>query len=102
MTVPIHPDIRSFADYLKYEKRYSAHTLTSYQADLIEFYDYLGVQFGKPELKDIDHNYVRSWMAACKEKGLTSKSINRKISCLKSFFKYHLRMGSIGSSPMAK
>ena len=102
MTVTIHPDIRSFLEYLKYEKRYSVHTLTSYQTDLLEFYEYLDKQFGKVLLKEIDHHFVRSWMAGLKEKGLTSKSINRKISCLKSFFKFHLRTGTIDASPMGK
>ena len=102
MTVAAHPDISSFLEYLKYEKRYSVHTITSYQNDLAEFYNYLNRQFGKLNLKEIDHSYIRSWMADCKEKGLTSKSINRKISCLKSFFKYHLRRGAIDASPMIK
>src|SRR5688572_1930401 len=102
MTAATHPDIRSFLEYLKYEKRYSVHTLTSYQTDLLEFYEYLHKQFGKVSLKEIDHHFVRSWMAGLKEKGLTSKSINRKISCLKSFFKYHLRTGTIDASPMGK
>ncbi|HEY6062113.1 MAG TPA: tyrosine-type recombinase/integrase, partial [Chitinophagaceae bacterium] len=88
--------------YLKYEKRYSLHTLTSYQTDLVDFFDYLEAQFGKISLKEIDHNYVRSWLAALKGKKLSSKSINRKISSLKSFFKYHLRTGAIEATPMSK
>lgn len=102
MTVPIHPDIQSFLDYLKYEKRYSVHTLISYQTDLTGFYEYLDQQFGHMPMKDIDANYIRSWLAYLKETKLTSKSINRKISCLKSFFKYYLRTGHIEASPMAK
>ncbi len=102
MTASIHPDIQAFLEYLKYEKRYSLHTITSYQTDLTDFYDYLDHQFGKPSMGEIDHNYVRSWMAGLKEKKLTSKSINRKISCLKSFFKYHLRAATIDASPMIK
>ena len=94
--------VQSFLDYLKYEKRYSIHTLISYQADLVDFFNYLDVKFGKTSLKGIDHNYVRSWLANLKEKKLTSKSINRKISSLKSFFKYHLRTGAIEATPMLK
>ena len=93
--------LRSFLDYLKYEKRYSAHTLTSYEADLLDFIDYLGTQFGGVALKDVNHGFVRSWLAQLMEKGLTAKTINRKISSLKSFFKYHLRTGNIESTPMA-
>ena len=102
MPVPTHQLIQPFLDYLKFEKRYSAHTLTSYQTDLVDFFDYLNIQFGNMPLKDISHTYVRSWLAGIKDKGLTSKSINRKISSLKSFFKYHLKTGSINDTPMAK
>lgn len=102
MPVPTQPDIKSFIDYLKYEKRYSVHTLISYQSDLVEFYTYLKKLFGKVSLTNIEHNHIRSWIAQLKEERLTSKSINRKISSLKSFFKYLLRMGTITASPMAK
>ena len=95
MPVLTHQSIQSFLDYLKYEKRYSVHTLTSYQTDLIDFIDFLETQFGSVSLKEVNHSYVRSWLASQKENGLTSKSINRKISSLKSFFKYHLRTGDI-------
>lgn len=101
MPVITHQIIQSFLDYLKFEKRYSVHTLTSYQTDLVGFFNYMGSQFGNVELTDINHNYVRSWLAGIKDKGLTSKSINRKISSLKSFFKYHLKTGTIDVTPMA-
>ena len=100
MPVLNHYSIQSFLDYLKYEKRYSVHTLTSYKTDLIDFIDFLGLQFGELELKDVNHTYIRSWMASKKENGLSAKSINRKISSLKSFFKYHLKTGNIDSTPM--
>jgi integrase/recombinase XerC len=96
LTQPIH----SFLDYLQFEKRYSAHTIISYNNDLGSFFNYLELQFGPVKLKEINHNYIRSWLAALKEKGISSKSINRKISSLKSFFKYHLRTGSIDTTPM--
>ncbi|MEI2739526.1 MAG: tyrosine-type recombinase/integrase [Chitinophagaceae bacterium] len=102
MATLIHQSIQSFLDYLKYEKRYSIHTLTSYEADLGEFIDFLEKQFGGISITEVSHSYVRSWLASLKEKGLTSRSINRKISSLKSFFKYHLRTGTIESTPMAQ
>lgn len=102
MAILTHQSIQSFLDYLKYEKRYSVHTLTSYQTDLIDFINFLETQFGSVSLPEVSHTYVRSWLASLKEKGLTSKSINRKISSLKSFFKYHLRTGAIMSTPMAQ
>ena len=99
MTILSQP-IHSFLDYLKFEKRYSAHTITSYRTDLSGFFDYLEIQFGEVMLKDINHGFIRSWLASLKEEGLSPKSINRKISALKSFFKYHLRSGTIDVSPM--
>lgn len=94
--------IQSFLDYLKFEKRYSIHTLTSYQTDLFDFIDFLEAQFGAVSLKEVNHSFIRSWLAFLKNKGLSSKSINRKISTLTSFFKYHLKTGAIGSTPMAQ
>lgn len=102
MPVADRPHIQSFLDYLKFEKRYSFHTLTSYTTDLIEFYDYAEIQFGATALKDTTSTFVRSWLASLKDKGLSSKSLNRKISSLKSFFKYHMKTGAIESTPMDK
>ncbi len=102
MAILTHHSIQSFLDYLKFEKRYSIHTLTSYKTDLIDFIDFLELKFGGSSLEDINHNFIRSWLAHLKEKGLSSKTLNRKISSLKSFFKYHLKTGTIEATPMAK
>jgi len=91
--------IQSFIDYLKFEKRYSVHTIVSYQTDLTSFFDYLNNQYGSLPLPEITHGLIRSWLADQKEKRLTSKSINRKISTLRSFFKYHLKRGTITVLP---
>jgi integrase/recombinase XerC len=95
-----HQCIQSFLDYLKYEKRYSVHTSISYHTDLRDFFDYLDIKFGRLELKDINQGFVRSWLADLKENGISSKSINRKISSLRSFFKYHLKNGNLVVTPM--
>ena len=100
MAATAYAQIESFLDYLKYEKRYSVHTLISYRTDLTGFFEYLDQQFGKHALKEIEHHYIRGWLAGLKEQRISSKTINRKISSLKSFFKYHLRTGAIGASPM--
>lgn len=102
MAILTNQSIQSFLDFLKYEKRYSVHTLTAYQTDITDFIDFLETKFGAVSLKEVNHNYVRSWLAQLKETGLTAKSINRKISSLKSFFKYHLRTGAIESTPMSQ
>ena len=96
------PEIQSFLDYLKFEKRYSAHTVRSYHDDLHSFFDFLETQFGQLRLKEISHSFVRSWLALLKEQGMTARTINRKISSLKSFFKYQLKQGNLDQTPMSK
>lgn len=97
-----HPIIQPFLDYLKFEKRYSQHTVISYQTDLVSFFDYIITQYGETPLQQLSHIYIRSWLASLKDEGLAAKSINRKISSLKSFFKYQLKTGVIQQTPMAK
>ncbi len=92
----------SFLSYLQFEKRYSSHTITAYEEDLEQFFTYLQQQFRmqEPALKEIKSSFVRSWLASLKEAKNSAKTINRKISSLKSFFKYHLRTGELEQSPM--
>jgi len=92
--------IQSFIDYLKFEKHYSPHTIRSYQDDLVQFFDYIALQFGEQSLKGITPPLIRSWLASLKEEGVSNRSITRKISTLKSFFKYQMRSGEVEQSPM--
>lgn len=91
-----------FIEYLKFEKRYSRNTVISYENDLISCFDYLELNFGSISLNAISHGQIRSWLASLKDQGMQSKSINRKISSLKSFFKYYMKRGAIDATPMAK
>jgi integrase/recombinase XerC len=93
--------IQPFLDYLRFQKRYSQHTIISYQNDLSSFFDFVFGQFGEMQLNEISVSFVRSWLAGLKEKGMESRSINRKISSLKSFYKFQLKEGSVAISPMA-
>ena len=97
----MHIFSQPFIDYLKFEKRYSAHTIRAYTDDLDQFFSYLNTGFGETAVSAITAPFIRSWLASLKEQKITSKSINRKISSLKSFFKYQLRTGSLEKSPMA-
>ena len=92
--------IQEFLNYLAFQKRYSRHTIISYQNDLTGFFDFLAIQYNSPGLRDISASVIRSWLASLKQIKTTSKSINRKISTLKSFFKYQLKMSNIDFSPM--
>ena len=94
-------NILAFLDYLKYQKRYSQHTIISYQNDLETFFGFLQNQFEESTLEGIKPTYIRTWLAQLKSQGITSKTINRKISSLKSFFKFQLKQGLLTASPMA-
>ena len=95
----IYP-IQEFLNYLAFQKRYSRHTIISYQNDLTGFFDFIALQYNSLGLHEISASVVRSWLASLKEDKTASKTINRKISTLKSFFKYQLRMNKVEFSPM--
>lgn len=100
MPQTIEKAIRDFLDYLRFQKRYSRHTIISYKNDLGSFSLFLQQQFGNTSLPGIETSFIRSWLAGLKEQGMESKSINRKISALKSFFRHQLRCKKIVKSPM--
>lgn len=102
MQVPENPDIRSFLDHLRFEKRYSAHTLRSYSDDLTAFLLFLEKQYGSLSPLEAGHSHIRSWLAVMKESGISARSIGRKISTLRSYFKYMLKTGRLEVSPMEK
>jgi len=91
--------IQAFLDYLRFEKRYSQYTIISYQNDLEQFFAFLS-QYGDVEITAITTSYIRSWLAELKGESISSKSINRKISSLKSFFKFFMKQGVIKQTPM--
>ena len=99
---PAYPIIQPFIDYLKFEKRFSQHTIISYQNDLISFFDFIELTYGATPLAQLSHIYIRSWLASLKDEEMTAKSINRKISTLRSFFKYQMKLGLLQQTPMTK
>ncbi len=92
--------VQSFLNYIQFEKRYSAHTIESYTNDLSQFTDFL-LPYEK-EITSANHLDIRNWMVSMMESRMTPRSINRKVSTLKSFFKFLLRRGEIKKSPLAK
>lgn len=97
-----HIPVLQFLQYLQFEKRYSQHTLTAYKTDLEQFFTFLQTEFNIQDITAITANFIRTWLAQLKnDEANTAKTINRKISALKSFFKYHLKQGAIQQSPMA-
>ena len=82
--------IQDFLNYLQFQNRYSKHTIVSYETDLIAFRDFMAIHFGETPIAQIKPAFVRTWLASLKEAGNTARTINRKISALKSFFKYQV------------
>ena len=93
--------IQAFLQYLNFQKRYSRHTIISYQTDLDSFFLFLELNFDSPEMDEIRPAYIRTWLAGLKENDNSSRTINRKISSLKSFFKYQLKKGLVKTTPLA-
>ena len=96
------PYVQSFLSYIEYERRYSRHTLESYGNDLEQFYFYLKSEYQKEELELATHLEIRSWIVQMMEHKITPRSINRKLSTLKSFFKFLMRKGVVKKSPLSK
>lgn len=95
-----YPESAAFLNYLRFEKRYAQHTLISYENDLKEFLNFLITSFETPSVQTITAAMIRTWLAVLKQQNLTSKTINRKISTLKSFFKFLLRQELVETTPM--
>jgi integrase/recombinase XerC len=91
-----------YIDYLRFEKRYSAHTILAYHTDLDDFTKFLSFQYSITDLLQADHNLIRSWLISLIDHKISSRSINRKLSSLKSFYRYCQKQGLIKNSPMLK
>lgn len=93
--------IESFGSYLQFEKRFSEHTRIAYTTDLLQFFDFVAIQYPGTSIEAVSAVMVKSWMACLKEKNMAgNKSIHRKISSLKSFYKFLLREGIVKISPL--
>ena len=92
-----------FIDYLSSEKRFSKHTITSYSVDIDQFLLFLSNKYQiKKEISDISFQIVRSWIASLLEKGILPRSVVRKISTLRTYFKFLIREEYIHENPMLK
>ena len=93
--------IKAFTEYLSLEKKYSQHTLTAYYNDLISFRDFCDVEFSQRALEDISYVQIRSWIVNLVDQGISNRSINRKVSSLKSFYKFLQKTKQIDTNPLA-
>lgn len=92
----------SFLKYLQYEKRYSQHTIRSYLDDLDQFISFCDFNDNNFEPVNIDHKKIRSWIVDLVNNKISIRSVKRKISTLKSFYKYLLREGIVSYNPVEK
>ena len=92
--------IERFIRYVQYEKRFSPHTIKAYETDLLQFQTFLTTY--ETTLAEATHTLVRSWVMECMEASTGAKSINRKISSLRSFYKFLQREGLVDKNPMAQ
>lgn len=92
----------SFLEYLRYEKRSSSHTLLAYTNDLDQFFSYLAATYQINSISEINHIIIRSWIVRLMEQKISPRSVNRKITTLKTFYKYLLRQKEVTENPMLK
>lgn len=94
--------IKSFVNYLTYEKRYSSHTIISYKSDVIQFYNYIQEKYSVYEESKINHFMIRSWLVYLMQSGISTKSVNRKFSSLRTYFLFLRRENIIIINPTKK
>lgn len=91
-----------FFDYLTYEKKYSGHTVTSYKNDIAQFISFINPQNEDSSPEDVNYQQIRTWVSVLIKNKIAARSINRKLSALKSFFKFLQRQQIIDINPMSK
>ena len=92
----------AFKSYLLQEKNYSVHTVNAYDKDLLDFAEFLVVNYELEDLSEVNYSQIRSWIVFLMDSGLASSSVNRKLSSLKSFYKFLLKSKQIEVSPLIK
>ena len=93
---------KKFLHYLKHEKRYSIHTILSYTTDLEQFIKFLFSEFQINSVKKVNFQFVRSWVANLLNNNISARSVNRKITTLKTYFRFLIKEDIIELSPMQK
>jgi len=92
--------IGKFLDYLQFEKRYSPHTITSYRRDLEDFHSFYIKTEGSEDLFKATKKVIRNFVVELSENGISKRTVNRKLSTLRSFYLFLLKLGEIKVSPV--
>lgn len=93
--------VNEYIQYIRYEKNYSTHTVVAYQRDLSDFFDFVRQQ-GVSDQADSSSEEVRAWMMSLLERGLSPRTVNRKLSCLKSYWRFLARKGLTTANPVKR
>ena len=91
-----------FIDFLRFERRYSPHTVVSYQTDLGQFAAYLKLAYELADPAQATHPLIRGWVVELMQENLDPRTVNRKVACLRSYYKFLLRAGVIEANPMLR
>ncbi len=94
--------VLSFIEYISYEKNYSSNTITAYKKDLETFQLFCKNNFEENEIENVPYSYIRSWIVELVEANISNRSINRKVSTLKSYYNYLLKSKQITQNPLRK
>ncbi|WP_298765825.1 tyrosine-type recombinase/integrase [uncultured Polaribacter sp.] len=94
--------ITPFLEYIQLEKQYSEHTVTAYKNDLLNFKDFCITEFDQEDLTEINYAQIRGWVVSLVKQNISNNSVNRKLSALKSFYKFLQKTEQIAVSPLNK
>ncbi|MEQ3499891.1 tyrosine-type recombinase/integrase [Tenacibaculum sp. SSH1-16] len=93
--------IKAFLEYLEFEKKYSKNTIQAYKTDLIAFKDFCEVEFDQEDLESIHYNQIRTWIVSLVNDNISNRSVNRKVSSLKTFYKFLQKIGEVTVNPLS-
>ncbi|WP_422355522.1 tyrosine-type recombinase/integrase [Roseivirga pacifica] len=94
--------VNSFLKYIAYEKRYSQHTVQSYENDLKQFQAFTSEKFSTTSLEEVTQLMIRSWVLSLMDSGMNPRSVNRKLATLRSFYKFLIKREAISKNPTDK
>ena len=94
--------LQSFSDYLLLEKNYSQLTLKAYIKDIKDFSDFISAEFDSKSITNVNYQQIRSWIVLLVDKGISNRSINRKVSSLNTYYKFLLKTEDIEVNPLTK
>lgn len=92
--------IQKFLDYLQFEKNYSSNTIVAYKRDLIQYNKFIIENNGQLKIEEANYKVIRSWIVSMVNDNISNRSVNRKVSSLKSFYNFLIKTETINSSPL--